>query len=151
MTTLSDGRAALDALYWRAEILQAMFWMRGEGIASDVEPVRLAEFLAVDTSEIELQMHDLAREGFLAEVSLAVGEGSPRYELTTLGITEGGRSFQDEFAAVTHSAHYECAPGCWCHDPDHVGEPCPRTPAPVTKPAEPAPDEPDPADERRGR
>jgi hypothetical protein len=137
MTAVSDGKAALDALYWRAEILQAMFWMRGEGIDSDVEPRRLAEFLGVHADEVDAQIRALAASGYLRECAL-----SPlRYELTDLGVAEGGRSFQDEFADLTHTAHYECAPGCWCHDPDHIGEPCPSTPAP--KPAEPAPTDPD--------
>ena len=138
MTTVSNGKAALDALYWRAEILQAMFWMRGEGIDSNVAPRRLAEFLAVDSAEIEAQMRDLTAGGYLRTCAL-----SPlRYELTDQGVAEGGRSFQDEFADLTHAAHYECAPGCWCHDPDHAGEPCPSTPAP--RPAEPPPGEPEP-------
>jgi hypothetical protein len=140
VTTVSNGQAALDALYWRAEILQAMFWMRGEGLASETQPHRLAEFLAGDASQVEVQMHDLAAAGYLERTSA----DPPRYRLTTLGIAEGGRSFQDEFAELTHSAHYECAPGCWCHDPDHVGEPCPSTPAPVKKPAELPADEPEP-------
>ena len=141
MTTVADGKAALDALYWRVEILQAMFWMRGEGIDSTVEPRRLAEFLAVDPVDIEAQMLDLARQGFLVEVST----DPRRYELSPRGVAEGGRSFQDEFADLTHAAHYECAPGCWCHDPDHVGEPCPSQPLP--KPAEPAPTDPDEDDD----
>jgi len=138
MTTVADGKAALDALYWRAEILQAMFWMRGEGIESKVEPRRLAEFLAVDPADIEAQMRDLAIQGFLLEVSTEPWH----YELSPRGVVEGGRGFQDEFADLTHAAHYECAPGCWCHDPDHVGEPCPSAPAP--RPTEPPPGEPDP-------
>jgi hypothetical protein len=137
MMTVADGKVALDALYWRAEILQAMFWMRGEGIDSEVEPGRLAEFLAVDPADIEAQMLDLASQGFLLEVSAE----PQRYELSPRGVVEGGRSFQDEFADLTHAAHYECAPGCWCHDPDHVGDPCPSQPLP--KPAEPAPTDPD--------
>ncbi len=137
MTTVSNGQAALDALYWRAEILQAMFWMRGEGLATDVDPLRLGEFLAVDLADVQSQMRQLAADGYLTESAR-----SPlRYALTASGVAEGGRSFQDEFAELTHAAHYECAPGCWCHDPDHVGEPCPSTPIP--KPTEPAPDEDD--------
>jgi hypothetical protein len=142
MTTLSDGKAALDALYWRAEILQAMFWMRGEGIAMDIEPRRLAEFLAVDPVDVETQVRDLAAGGYVR----AAVQSPLRYELTERGVAEGGRSFQDEFADLTRAAHYECAPGCWCHDPDHGGEPCPSTPAPTPK--EPPPTQPDEDDDR---
>jgi hypothetical protein len=52
MTVAQRGQQALDAPFWRAEILQAMYWMRGERIDAEVEPTRLAEFLAVDTDHI---------------------------------------------------------------------------------------------------
>lgn len=139
-TPLAAGEQALDALYWRAEILQAMFWMRGEGLETDVEPSRLADFLAVDRATLQSQMSDLAMENFLRVVS----SNPLRYALTESGIAEGGRSFQDEFAALTHAAHYACAPGCWCHDPDHAGEPCPSTPG-----SPPNVPDPRPAEDRR--
>lgn len=135
---------ALDAVYWRAEILQAMYWMHGEGIASEVDAPRLADFLAADTHTVSEQILLLVQDGYLQSV-----DGS-RFALTESGIAEGGRSFADEFADLTHAAHYECAPGCWCHDPDHIGEPCPSQPRP--EPVEPPPDAPDTEPEaRRGR
>ena len=134
MTAL--GHQALDALYWRAEILQAMYWMRGEGLAAAVEPAGLSHFLATDRATIEMQMCALCDEGYLAAAGSA-------YALTDAGATEGGRSFQDEFAELTRPAHYECAPGCWCHDPDHSGEPCPNRPRPDPAPEQPAEDDPD--------
>jgi hypothetical protein len=126
------GAEALDALYWRAEILQALYWMHGEGLATHVEPGRLAEFLAVDAAIVRDQLRRLARDGFVA-----AAEGG--YRLTPRGIEEGGRSFQDEFAELTRPGHYECGTGCWCQDPDHVGEPCPNQPQPAPEP----PEEPD--------
>lgn len=134
MSLTVDGRAALDALYWRAEILQAMYWMRGEGIATRVSAAQLADFLIGDSDVVRTQLGDLAAEGYL------IGD-TAGYELTTLGVTEGGRSFQDEFGDLTRPAHYECGPGCWCQDPEHVGEPCPSHPAPEPHP-NPDPDEP---------
>ena len=135
---------ALDALFWRAEILQAMYWMHGEGIALEVDAARLADFLAADAQVVSEQILLLVLDGYLESVC-----GS-RYALTPTGIAEGARSFADEFADLTRAAHYECAPGCWCHDPDHIGEPCPSQPRPV--PEQPPPDAPDPDTEaRRGR
>jgi hypothetical protein len=124
-----DSGAALDGLYWRAEILQAMYWMRGEGLADDVTPVALAEFLVAEPRVVLEQCAELVSEGFLD-----VWDG-PRYRLTELGMAEGGRSFQDEFADYIHPAHAECGPGCWCKDPKHAGEPCPSTPTPSTSPS----------------
>lgn len=131
----SDGGAALDGLYWRAEILQAMYWMRGEGLADDVTPPALAQFLVADPGVVLRQCAELVSEGFLE-----VWDG-PRYRLTELGTTEGGRSFQDEFADYIHPAHAECGADCWCKDPKHAGEPCPSTP--TRSPATPSPSRPE--------
>jgi hypothetical protein len=120
-----DGESALDGLYWRNEILQALYWMRGEGLADAVASRALAEFLVAEPGLIERQCASLAAEGFLAL------DGGSRYQLTPLGIAEGGRSFHDEFADFIKPAHAECGPGCWCKDPKHAGEPCPSTPKPI--------------------
>src|SRR6266508_159514 len=39
---------ALRALYWRSEILQVMYWLRGEGFGDQVDPGLLERFLGVD-------------------------------------------------------------------------------------------------------
>jgi hypothetical protein len=135
MSLAIDGGSALDALYWRAEILQALYWMRGEGLAVEVDAARLAEFLVVERDILEPQLQALVSDGYLSP------ESSGLYALTPLGVSEGGRSFRDEFADLTRPAHYECGPGCWCQDPDHIGEPCPSHPVPNPSP-EPAPGDP---------
>jgi hypothetical protein len=125
-----DGAEALDALYWRAEILQALYWMQGEGLAAEVAPVALAEFLVADPATVAGRLERLAADGYLE----ATG---PRYRLSALGLVEGGRSFRDEFADYLRPAHAACGPGCWCRDPRHAGEPCPSTPAPEPTPEAP--------------
>jgi hypothetical protein len=144
MSLVAGGAEALDALYWRAEILQALYWMRGEGLASEVESATLAEFLAADAATVAAQLDRLATEGFLS----ASASSPIRYQLTPLGVAEGGRSFRDEFAELTRPAHYECGAGCWCHDPEHVGEPCPNEPKPA--PPEPEPEPPRLEETQRG-
>jgi hypothetical protein len=134
----ADGSAALDGLYWRAEILQALYWMRGEGLAEAVAPRALAEFLVAAPDIIERECASLAAEGFLMLASV----DGPRYGLTPLGVAEGGRSFHDDFADFIKPAHAECGPGCWCRDPKHAGEPCPSTPAPVPSPGPSLPEQP---------
>lgn len=128
-----EGAAALDSLYWQAEILQALYWMRGEGLASEITPVRLAEFLVVDEARMRERLELLVADGYLEAL-----EG-PRYRLSALGQAEGGRSFQDEFAEFIKPAHAECGPGCWCKDPKHAGEPCPGAPSQAPKPTPEAP------------
>ena len=124
MTAEPDGGDALDGLYWRAEILQALFWMRGEELATEVTAARLGGYLVADAAVVARQIGQLVADGYLEEV-VAAEAGPPRYCLTPLGVTEGGRSFRDEFEGMTRLAHYQCAPGCWCLDPKHAGEPCP--------------------------
>lgn len=126
------GASALTDLYWRDEILQALFWMRGEGLASESNPTVLARFLATDVATLADQMGRLVDEGYL-EV-----RGTEAYALTHLGLKEGGRSFHDEFAELTRPSHGDCGPSCWCRDPAHIGEPCPNDPK--HPPAEPRPD-----------
>jgi hypothetical protein len=116
--------SALDELFWRDEILQALFWMRGEGIADSASPSEIARFLAAEEAVVGAALEGLAADGYLDRVAI------DRYRLTALGVAEGGRRFRDEFAGLTQQAHGECGPGCWCHDPDHEGEPCPNTPEP---------------------
>jgi len=156
---------ALDDLYWRAEILQALYWMHSEGLASDASPEELARFLAADAATVRLHLDRLVFEGYLAgspsspasptppawpaasrasscssswsapspgssSSSSPSSSSSRRYALTPVGLAEGARSFADEFAELTHPGHYECATGCWCHDPRHAGDPCPSQPRP---------------------
>ena len=128
---------ALDDLYWRAEILQSLYWMEGEGLASSVTPARLAEFLVAEQFLIASQLAQLSAAGYLERL------GDAQYRLTAVGRAEGGRSFHDEFADLIKPAHAECGPGCWCKDPNHAGEPCPSTPAAPSPPGPvPAPEVP---------
>jgi hypothetical protein len=108
----------LEELRWRAEILEALYWMRGEGLAEAVDPPSLARFLASDVSTIAQHMRLLCSDGFLQANGDAFG-------LTPLGLKEGGRSFHDAFSDYIRPAHGECGASCWCRDPKHAGEPCP--------------------------
>lgn len=122
MTSAGD---ALDDLYWQAEILQALYWMRGEGLADETEASSLAAFLVADVSRVGWHLERLASDGYLEAAGAA---DSRRYRLTERGAAEGGRSFHDEFDHLIHRGHGECSDDCWCHDPAHAGEPCPNHP-----------------------
>ena len=120
MTSPSRGAEALDALYWRTEILQAMFWMRGEGLATDADPLELARFLAAEPALIHAQLERLRDDGYVEHTPGRLA----RYLLTDLGASEGARSFRDEFEGFTRAGHGECGPGCWCQDPKHSLDAC---------------------------
>lgn len=101
----------LDALYWRDEILQILYWFRGEGLGEAVMARDLVTFLSADEELVAQQLARLADEGYVTRL-----EGCPlRYQLTEWGVKEGGRRFADEFAGLTGQAHGECNnPNCSC-------------------------------------
>src|SRR2546429_314423 len=68
----------LDVLRVREEVLQAMFWMRSEGLADSCTAAELARFLAVPADTLAPYLERFAGEGYLAPA----GAG---YGLTELG------------------------------------------------------------------
>jgi hypothetical protein len=108
---------ALRALFWRDEILQVMYWIKGEGLGDTVDPVVLERFLGVDPSVSVEYLDRLVDEGLLTR------SGS-FYSLTDEGQALGGRVFADEFSELTRPAHGECGPDCWCHASVEEAEAC---------------------------
>lgn len=100
-----EGIAATD------EILQVMYWLRGENIAQDVAPQELARWVALDAAQIEPLLERLVDSNLVEHVA----DRELRYRLTSSGAFEGGRRFADEFSDLTKPGHYECAdPNCEC-------------------------------------
>ncbi len=99
----------LDELYWRDEILQVMYWYRGEGFGESVSVRDLKTFLPADEHLLATQMDGLVDDGYLARQDDAL---PPRYTFTPYGAREGARRFADEFAGLTGQAHGECGPDC---------------------------------------
>jgi hypothetical protein len=95
----------VSALRCRDDILQAMYWMRGEGFGEEADAGMLQSFLVVDEALLREQLEILVEEGYLEETS-------GRYRLRALGVKEGGRRFADEFTDLQHTAHGDCGPDC---------------------------------------
>lgn len=95
----------LAALRCRDDILQAMFWMRGEGLGEEADAPMLGSFLVVDEALLREQLAVLAEDGYLEE-------SGGRYRLSELGVREGGRRFADEFDGLQNTAHGDCGPEC---------------------------------------
>ena len=103
-----NGERAFDpmaALRCRDDILQAMYWMRGEGFGEETDGQMLQSFLVVDEDLLQEQLGTLAEEGYLEE-------SRGRYRLSELGIKEGGRRFAEEFSGLQSTAHGDCGPEC---------------------------------------
>jgi len=108
---LGTGRGPEGRLRLRDEILQMMYWMRGEGLAEEVGPDDLTPFLGAGTEAeaLDAELASMVGAGLLDEV------GGGRYALTAQGLLEGGRRFSDEFEGLTEQAHGECSdPDCDC-------------------------------------
>jgi Mn-dependent DtxR family transcriptional regulator len=99
----------LEVLRVRDEVLQAMYWMRSEGISDTPSAAELARFLAVPAPTLSLYLERFTSDGYLE----AEGDG---YRLSKRGEDAGKRTFAEEFASLTGSSHGECDEDCWCHD-----------------------------------
>ena len=99
----------LDVLRVREEVLQAMYWMAGEGLGETPTAEELARFLAVPPATLAPYLERFARERYVDPA----GNG---YRLTPKGAELGKRTFAEEFAGLTGQAHGECSDDCWCHE-----------------------------------
>ncbi|CAN5372700.1 hypothetical protein BH23GEM4_BH23GEM4_02830 [soil metagenome] len=106
---MSGGDPAA-AIRRRDEILQVMFWMRGEGLADEAGSEHLRVFLnEADDRVLVADVDALDRAGLLEAMP------SGAYRLTPSGVREGGRRFAGEFAELTAQAHGACSdPDCDC-------------------------------------
>ncbi|MEO5722152.1 MAG: hypothetical protein ABIR71_11860 [Chthoniobacterales bacterium] len=103
--TPKEGIAATD------EILQVMYWLRGENIAQDVAAPELARWVALEPAQISPLLEALVESGLVEHVP----DRDVRFRLTSSGAYEGGRRFADEFSEMIKPGHYECSdPNCDC-------------------------------------
>jgi hypothetical protein len=101
------------SIFWQDEILQVMYWMRGEGFGEKITVAELKKFLDAPDETLVANLAELAKK------NLVVFDVSDFYELTETGVKEGGRRFADEFEGMLKPGHYECNdPDCDCNDPD---------------------------------
>ncbi len=104
-------------LFWQDEILQVMFWMRGEGFGTKLTVAELRKFLAEPEDMLTVNLSELVKK------KLVNFDLSNTYELTDTGVKEGGRRFADEFDGILKQGHYECNdPDCDCNDPESFRE-----------------------------
>jgi hypothetical protein len=104
----------LEVLRIRDEVLQAMYWMRSEGLADAPSAAELARFLAVPAETLGAYLERFVFDGYLEPTE----EG---YRLTAIGAETGKRTFAEEFADLTRPTHGECDEDCWCHeDPEEA-------------------------------
>ncbi len=87
------------SIFWQDEILQVMYWMRGEGFGDKITVLELKKFLDASDEILAANLSQLAKHG-LVNFDL-----SDAYELTETGVKEGGRRFADEFDGMLKQGH----------------------------------------------
>src|SRR5262245_32096663 len=102
-----SGTGGVEKLAAVDEILQVMYWLRGEQLAADVTAAGLARWVGLEAEPIEQLLGRLAGSGLVQTVGEVAAGGPARYALTESGVREGGRRFADEFAELTRPGHYE--------------------------------------------
>src|SRR3954468_5964381 len=90
----SQGMDELEALRVRDEVLQAMYWMRAEGIDATPSAEVLSRFLAVPAKTLEVYLERFVRDGYLERSGAGL-------RMTARGEETGKRAFADEFAGLT--------------------------------------------------
>jgi hypothetical protein len=108
---------ALRTLYWRSEILQVMYWLRGEGFGDEVDATMIERFLGVDASIGISYLDRLVDEGYLERAGT-------RFRFSPRGLEEGALEFATSFSELTRPAHGECSPDCWCHASPEEAQAC---------------------------
>jgi len=122
MASPHDGGSALQALYWRSEILQVMVWLRGEGFGEEVGIATLQQFLGVDADTGLERLEAMVADGFVERG----GEGL--YRLSELGRQEGAAEFAASFEDLQRPTHGECGPDCpHCFPPEGQESECTDT------------------------
>src|SRR5207302_9644317 len=89
---------ALRALYWRGEILQVMFWLKGEGLGERANWLMIERFLGVEVRIGRAYLDRLVAEGFLT-----IADGW--FMLTSTGLEEGARIFSAAVADLPRPGH----------------------------------------------
>jgi hypothetical protein len=107
----------LEVLRIRDEVLQAMYWMRSEGLTDAPPTPDLARFLIVPEATLAPFLERFRADGLIE----SSGDG---WALTPSGEQAGKRAFADEFADMTGGTHGECDENCWCHSSPEAAEDC---------------------------
>lgn len=102
----------MNSLQCQDEILQMMYWMRGEHLGEHATTEQLNRFLRLEAHELDAALEQLVGRGLV--MASAAG-----YSLSERGVVEAGRRFLDEFSAVLGKEdHLSCSdPDCDCQTP----------------------------------
>lgn len=96
-------------MFWRSEILQVMYWLRGEGLGEVVDADLLERFLGVEADVGVGYLDRLVLDGYL-------NPAPGGFVMSEVGLQEGKTEFALSFADLTRPTHGECSADCWCQN-----------------------------------
>jgi len=100
-----DRTPALAELARRDDILELLFWMRGQGFADSLSVSDVARFLTHAQNEVAASLERLVALG-------AVERDGERYRLSAEGLPEARRRFVDDFRDMLADGHGKCNFSC---------------------------------------
>lgn len=119
MGEVSPKSQALNALFWRSEILRVMYWLRGEGLGDLVDPATLERFLGLEAATGLVHLDRLAEDGYV------VRDGD-WFALSDAGLVEGEAEFATAFSDLLKPSHGSCSDECWCQMSPEEAAACAR-------------------------
>ena len=104
-----------NPIYWQDEILQILFWMRGEGLGEVVTLEEINRFLKIEKSNLNDTVESLVEMGYLKLSTNS--ENISEVQLSEQGKKEGKIRFKEEFENfLGQEDHMSCDdPNCDCH------------------------------------
>lgn len=107
----NTNNTAVDALFWREEILQVLYWMEGEGIENAALFNRLLSLLNTTTENLLFHLQKNIEAGYLQTQEEVLTQNSS-VKLTPSGKKEAGGIFRNAFEGMQKAGHGECGPDC---------------------------------------
>lgn len=118
MEQAGKGNKALDALFWRDEILQIMYWMQGEKLDEWVGAKKLRILLQTDMDHLLYHLDKLVDGHYLLHDGAQFSEDSG-FQLAEKGKKEAGQKFAEAFQGMQKAGHGECSADCDCQWEGH--------------------------------
>jgi hypothetical protein len=112
----NKDKGALDALFWKEELLQVLYWMEGEELAEMVPFNRLVVLLNTSTENLLEHIDKNEKAGLVIRKADSI-DPNGTVALTAAGKKEAGLIFRNAFEGMQKAGHGECGPDCeFCYD-----------------------------------
>lgn len=109
-------KTPIRKMFWKDEILQLLYWMKGEGLGTMITSIKALPFLNTSKDNIQYHFEKLKAEGLLISRKDNL---ETVYSLSDIGKKEAGKNFAEAFQGLQKAGHGECGPDCeFCYGSD---------------------------------